>query len=329
MAYDIGPKIGIDGEAEFRRAIQNINTNIKTLGTEMLAVTSAYDANDKSVAALTSRNEVLVKQIDAQKEKLAKLQEGLQASAAKYGENDEKTLRWQQTVNVATAELNKMERQLAGNEQALEDLAKPENEVAENTRKMGESMEETEDAAKGLHETLNSVASGLGAFAAAAGAAVAAAGAAVAGFTKTAVENYSQSEQLVGGVETLFKESSGKVLEYANNAYKTAGMSANAYMESVTGFSASLLQGLGGDTEKAADIANLALIDMADNANKMGTDMASIQTAYQGFAKQNYSLLDNLPHTEAVGALPDRLYHIRIQQKNQGALQILQQYNYR
>lgn len=294
MAYDIGPKIGIDGEAEFRRAIQNINTNIKTLGTEMLAVTSAYDANDKSAAALTSRNEVLVKQIDAQKEKLAKLQEGLAAAAEKYGENDEKTLRWQQTVNVATSELNKMERQLAGNNQSLEDLANQENEASESTRKVGDSMEETESAAKGLQDTLNSVASGLASFAAAAGAAVAAAGAAVASFTKTAVENYAQSEQLVGGVETLFKESSGKVLEYANNAYKTAGMSANEYMESVTGFSASLLQGLGGDTEKAADIANLALVDMADNANKMGTDMASIQTAYQGFAKQNYSMLDNL-----------------------------------
>lgn len=120
MAYDIGPKIGIDGEPEFRRAIRNINENIKTLGTEMLAVTSAYDANDKSVAALTSRNDVLTKQIGAQKEKLAKLQESLDASAAKYGENDEKTLRWQQTVNVATAELNKMERQLAENTQELE-----------------------------------------------------------------------------------------------------------------------------------------------------------------------------------------------------------------
>ncbi|MBD5169237.1 MAG: phage tail protein [Oscillibacter sp.] len=294
MAYDIGPKIGIDGEAEFRKAINNINTNIRTLGTEMLAVTSAYDANDKSVAALTSRNEVLVKQIDAQKEKLAKLQEGLAAAAEKYGENDEKTQRWQQTVNKATADLNQMERQLAENNQSLEDLANQENEASESTRKVGDSMEETESAAKGLQDTLNSVAAGLASFAAAAGAAVAAAGAAVASFTKTAVENYAQSEQLVGGVETLFKESSGKVLEYANNAYKTAGMSANEYMESVTGFSASLLQGLGGDTEKAADIANLALVDMADNANKMGTDMASIQTAYQGFAKQNYSMLDNL-----------------------------------
>lgn len=112
--------------------------------------------------------------------------------------------------------------------------------------------------------------------------------------TKSAVEQYSDYEQLVGGVETLFKDSSDKVVEYANNAYKTAGLSANEYMDTVTSFSASLLQGLGGDTEKAAETANLAITDMSDNANKMGTDMASIQNAYQGFAKQNYTMLDNL-----------------------------------
>lgn len=112
--------------------------------------------------------------------------------------------------------------------------------------------------------------------------------------TKSAVEQYADYEQLVGGVETLFKDSSDKVVEYANNAYKTAGLSANEYMDTVTSFSASLLQGLGGDTEKAAETANLAITDMSDNANKMGTDMASIQNAYQGFAKQNYTMLDNL-----------------------------------
>lgn len=101
-------------------------------------------------------------------------------------------------------------------------------------------------------------------------------------------------EQSIGGIETLFKDSSNKVMEYANEAYKTAGLSANEYMQSVTGFSASLLQGLSGDTEKAADIANMALIDMSDNANKMGSSMESIQNAYQGFAKQNYTMLDNL-----------------------------------
>lgn len=125
-------------------------------------------------------------------------------------------------------------------------------------------------------------------------AAVGAAATGIAVLTKNALNNYAEYEQLVGGVDTLFKDSSAKVQEYAANAYKTAGLSANEYMDTVTSFSASLLQSLGGDTEAAADMANVAITDMSDNANKMGTDMASIQNAYQGFAKQNYTMLDNL-----------------------------------
>lgn len=111
---------------------------------------------------------------------------------------------------------------------------------------------------------------------------------------KMIVSKYADFEQLIGGVETLFKDSADKVSQYADEAYKTAGLSANQYMETVTGFSASLLQSLDGDTNKAADAANQAIIDMSDNANKMGTSMESIQNAYQGFAKQNYTMLDNL-----------------------------------
>lgn len=125
-------------------------------------------------------------------------------------------------------------------------------------------------------------------------AAAAAAVAAIGSIGKSAVQNYAEYEQLVGGVETLFKESADQVETYANEAYRTAGLSANRYMEQATAFSASLLQSLGGDTKAAADYANTAMIDMADNANKMGTAIESIQNAYQGFAKQNYTMLDNL-----------------------------------
>ena len=109
-----------------------------------------------------------------------------------------------------------------------------------------------------------------------------------------AVTQYADYEQLIGGVETLFKDSAGTVQQYAREAFQTTGLSANDYMETVTGFSASMIQSLGGDTAKAAELSNQALIDMSDNANKMGTDMESIQYAYQGFAKQNYTMLDNL-----------------------------------
>lgn len=118
--------------------------------------------------------------------------------------------------------------------------------------------------------------------------------AAVAAFGKAALDAYANYEQLAGGIETLFKDASGTVMKYADNAYKTSGLSANRYMEQVTSFSASLLQSLGGDTQKAAQYADQAVIDMSDNANKMGSSMQSIQDAYQGFAKQNYTMLDNL-----------------------------------
>lgn len=111
---------------------------------------------------------------------------------------------------------------------------------------------------------------------------------------KGAINGYADYQQLIGGVETLFKSSSDRVAKYAKQSFKTTGLSANEYMETVTSFSASLIQGLGGDTAKAAELADMAVTDMADNANKMGTDIGSIQNAYQGFAKQNFTMLDNL-----------------------------------
>lgn len=119
-------------------------------------------------------------------------------------------------------------------------------------------------------------------------------GVSIVSITGLSVKAYADFEQLIGGVETLFKDSKDIVVNYANNAYKTAGLSANAYMETVTSFSGSLLQSLNGDTAKAAQIADKAITDMSDNANKMGTSMESIQYAYQGFSKQNYTMLDNL-----------------------------------
>lgn len=136
--------------------------------------------------------------------------------------------------------------------------------------------------------------SGLATAAKVGGAAIAAVGTGMVWLSKQAIDSYGDYEQLVGGVDTLFKESSATVQGYAQNAHKTAGLSANEYMETVTSFSASLLQSLGNNTAAAAEMADLAITDMSDNANKMGTDMTAIQNAYNGFAKQNYTMLDNL-----------------------------------
>jgi phage-related protein len=182
---------------------------------------------------------------------------------------------------------------------------------AKNTKKRGEKMNlldlfvkisvDDGDVDKGFSETSSKAETlagklkgGLATAAKVGGAAIVAAGAAAVAITKQAVENYGEYEQLVGGVETLFKSSADTVMQYAANAYQTAGMSANEYMTTVTAFSASLLQSMGGDTDAAAEKANLAITDMSDNANKMGSSMESIQNAYSGFAKQNYTMLDNL-----------------------------------
>ena len=152
-----------------------------------------------------------------------------------------------------------------------------------------------DDQASQNVETLGSkIGKGLEAAAAVGVAAVSAAATGVAALTKQSVENYAEYEQLVGGVETLFKDSADTVQRYAANAYKTAGLDANGYMETITGFAASMLQSLDGNTRAAAEYSNQAVIDMSDNANKMGSSMTSIQNAYQGFAKQNYTMLDNL-----------------------------------
>ncbi len=170
--------------------------------------------------------------------------------------------------------------------------------IAVSNEDANEKIEETGDKAEKTSKKMSSVFGNIGKFALKAAkvavVATTAMATGIAGITAKAVSEYADYEQLVGGVETLFKDSSDKVVEYANNAYKTAGLSANEYMDTVTSFSASLLQGLEGDTAQAAEYANLAITDMSDNANKMGTSMEMIQNAYQGFAKQNYTMLDNL-----------------------------------
>ena len=165
------------------------------------------------------------------------------------------------------------------------DTKSAEKEVEKSGKSLGEKLasgfkDASAKAAKAVGKTLV--------------AGLTAAGAATIKIGKDAVEAFANYEQLVGGVDTLFKESSAKVQEYAQNAYKTAGLSANAYMEQATSFSARLIRDTGGDTEKVADLINMAITDMADNANKMGTNIESIQNAYEGLSKGNATMLDNL-----------------------------------
>lgn len=269
MATNIGPKIGIDGEKQFRSELNSIGQQLRTLNTEMKAVTTAFDANESSQKRLATQSDVLTRQLSLQEQQVTEIQKALDYAKANYAENSNEVQRWQQALNNATADLNRTKAGI---------------EAVNNEMKNTSVVSQFGSALK----------SGLAVAAKAAAAATAAAAGAVIALTKSAVENYGEYEQLVGGVETLFKDSAGTVEEYAKNAYQTAGLSANEYMEAVTSFSSSLLQSMGNDTAAAAEKADRAITDMSDNANKMGTDMQSIQNAYQGFAKQNYTMLDNL-----------------------------------
>lgn len=294
MADNFGLKIGLEGEKEFKKALSEINQSFKVLGSEMKVVTSQFDKNDNSVQALTARNQVLNKEIEAQKQKIETLRAALANASESFGENDRRTQSWQIQLNNATAALNDMERELDRNNTALDEAEREMDDVADSADDMEEEIDDAGDAAdksSGKFEKFGSVLKGIGT---AMGAVAVAAGAAAVSLGKEVIAAYADYEQLVGGVDTLFKESSQELQNYAANAYKTAGMSANDYMETVTSFSASLISSLGGDTEAAVKYADMAITDMSDNANKMGTDMELIQNAYQGFAKQNYTMLDNL-----------------------------------
>ena len=294
MADDFGLKIGLEGEKEFKKALTEINQSFKVLGSEMKVVQSQFDKNDNSVEALTARNQVLNKEIEAQKQKIETLRQALANASESFGENDRRTQQWQIQLNNATAALNDMERELDRNNTALDEVEKEMDDAADSADDLEEELADAGDAADDSEGKFSKLGGTLKTVGIALGAVVTAAAATAVSLGKAVVEAYSEYEQLVGGVDTLFKESSGLLQEYANNAYKTAGMSANDYMATVTSFSAALIQSLGGDTEAAVKYADMAITDMADNANKMGSDIATIQTAYQGFAKGQFTLLDNL-----------------------------------
>ncbi len=277
-----GGVIKLKGESEYRKALSSITSNLKVLTSELKVVTSQYDKNDKSVESLSSQNEVLTKKIVEQKEKVITLSKALSDAIKETGENSETTKYWRVQLNNAQSDLNKLKVNVDNNTKSIREFGEEEEKTSEKTSMLGDIIKGNL-ISNAIQTGISTLISGIKKL-----------GSAMMDVGKSALNSFADYEQLVGGVDTLFKESSSKVQNYANNAYKTAGLSANEYMETVTSFSASLLQSLNGDTAKSAEIADMAIIDMSDNANKMGTSMESIQNAYQGFAKQNYTMLDNL-----------------------------------
>lgn len=328
-----GGAIKLTGESEYRQALQKCTQNLQTMSSALKAQTIDFNNSDKSMKNSVAKQKELTDSIKQEQEALNKAKSAyaqysvavqtqttrhnalnkeyknavleLDRIKAASGESSQEYKKQADVVNKLGQELADSTESLNENKSAMASLKSEinnSNKVISNAQRelqgLGDEAEEAgEDAKKagdgftvfkGILADLGSKAiqsaiSGLKKL-----------GGALIDVGKQSVNQYARYEQLVGGVETLFKDSADVVQKYAEQAYKTAGLSANDYMEQVTSFSASLIQSLGGDTRKAAEYGNLAIIDMSDNANKMGTSMQMIQNAYQGFAKQNYTMLDNL-----------------------------------
>lgn len=277
---------------------QDLNKIYKTQEQEVAKLRTAYDSFSKKVEEQAKAHTDLEKTYKQEKTELDRLEKTVGTTSKEY--QDQKT-----KVDALEKSLIKSRQENDNNRNALSKMGTALNKAETDLIKTAKEMDHLGDEAQQTSTQVKNAGDGFTVFKGVLsnlytkGITLAISGLRKLGSVaisvgKQALQSYADYEQLVGGVETLFKDSAKEVEGYANQAYKTAGLSANKYMETVTSFSASLLQGLNGDTAKTAKIADMAIIDMADNANKMGTSMEMIQNAYQGFAKQNYTMLDNL-----------------------------------
>ncbi len=276
-------KAAVEQLEKAKKAQSDYAEKVSSAQSEISRCEAALAALGDETGDTTEEQEKLTAQLEKAKSELAAAEKGYESTTRSVNS-------YQTQVNSAETELNKLGSELDKNAAYMDEAAKSSDGCAESITKYGKEVDVAAKKAEEAKERFEKMKTVLVAI----GTATTAVVAATVKLGQEVVNAYADYEQLVGGVETLFKDSSGKVMEYATDAYKTAGLSANEYMETVTGFSASLISSLGGDTEKAAEYANMAITDMSDNANKMGSDMASIQNAYSGFAKQNYTMLDNL-----------------------------------
>lgn len=308
MSERLGASFGID-VAELKTGLAQANRLIRESQSEFKAAASGMDDWTKSEEGLKARIKSLTDITEIQKTKVNALQqeynrlidEGLDPTSAE-------AVKLRTKINEEQAALNKNEQELQKQTTALENLGDAMEEAGEETEEAGKKFEGFGDIAKNVGK----IAAGV----------VASVGAGIIALGKAAIESYAEFEQLEGGVQTLFgaggktleeyaqsvgktvdeakadfeklSSAEAKVMDDAREAYKTAGMSANEYIDTVTGFSAALIGSLEGDTQKAARLSNMAIVDMSDNANKMGTDIEALKTAYSGFAKGQYNMLDNL-----------------------------------
>lgn len=278
MADNFGLKIGVEGEREFKKALSDINQSFKVLGSEMQLVTSQFDKNDKSVQALTSRNEVLNKEIDAQKSKIETLRAALQNASEFFGENDRRTQNWQIQLNKAQAELNGMERELAQSTEAADNLGDELNDTADEAEKSGPRFEKLGGVLKGIGVTIGAVA--------------VAAGAAAIKLGKEVVQQFGELEQNLGGSEALFGAYAASIQKTGEEAYKNLGVSQSEYLATANKMGA-LFQGSGIAQQKSLELTEKSMQRAADMASVMGIDMSTAMEGVTGAAKGNFTMMDN------------------------------------
>lgn len=305
--FELAAKISIDSSG-YEKGVKSSANSTKTLEERLKAASALSETMGNKISVLSS-------QYESSKAKVDKLTKAFNESVKNTGAASEESQRLAKELSDAENSTEKLSKELEKYAKSADDAKKNSEELGEEVEDAGEKAEKTSGKFSKLAEKIGS---GLKTAAKIGAAAVTAAGTAIVALTKSSIDAYAEYEQLVGGVETLFgaggksieeyaasvgksieeiedkywdlRQANNEVLNNADKAFQTAGLSANQYMETVTSFSASLIQSLGGDTIKAAEYADMAIIDMADNANKMGTSMEMIQNAYQGFAKQNYTI---------------------------------------
>ncbi|MFR1802090.1 MAG: hypothetical protein ACLSWS_08580 [Faecalispora jeddahensis] len=283
MAYDIGPRIGIEGEAEFRKQIQSITTTQKTLATEMQAVTSAFDKNDQSQENLTAQNKVLTKQIEAQKEKLDLLKDGLTAAAEKYGENDKVTQGWQQAVNKATADLNKMERGLKDNNDALGKVDDATDEAKGGVADFEKSVESASDESTRFSDVLKAnllsqvIIDGVKRLASAA---------------KDMAKDFIESAASVKAENSQFEQSFGNMAGQAEQAVKRVADASGIMETRLNGTASSIYafaRSSGADNAEAMSLMENALQAAADSAAYYDKSLEDTSDTLMSFLKGNYA----------------------------------------
>ncbi len=347
-----GGTIKLTGENEYRNALKNITSELKSVSSQLKLATTEFTNNGNKVGDLRTVNESLsnklkqeqeivkvcanaikdfteqqtknknkidelnksledekqkldtmknststsTEEISKQEKVIKSLEDELTKTQNSYDANNRKINEYTTKMNNAKTECSNLSTEIKNNQKNLDKYGDTTEENAKSIEEFSKAEDKASDSSLKLADIIkgNLISEGIISGIKGMANAIKSVGSALIDVGKSAVDSYADYEQLSGGVKTLFKDNAADVEALANVAYKTAGLSANEYMETITSFSSSLLQSLNGDTAMAAEYADNAIIDMADNANKMGTDISMIQSAYQGFAKQNYTMLDNL-----------------------------------